>query len=98
MTVASQPCWPRPLNHSITPHLLNYGQLQERDAQIQRKHEQLQEIVGRLATVTLEGFENLEGKMSSLANAQVRTDERLNTLINVVERHISEGRNRGPHP
>lgn len=27
------------------------------------------------------------------AEAQSRTDERLNTLINTVERHISEGRN-----
>jgi hypothetical protein len=29
----------------------------------------------------------------SQAEAQSRTDERLNALINTVERHISEGRN-----
>ncbi len=31
-----------------------------------------------------------------LTAAQARTDERLNTLINVVERYISEGRNGKP--
>jgi FtsZ-binding cell division protein ZapB len=116
-----------------------HEQLQERDAEIQRKHEQLRNIVERLATVTLEGFENLEVKMSSLVDAQIRTednvsrlnekterttqqltekteratqrltermaalaeaqaqtDDRLKALINVVELHISEGRNGGP--
>ena len=77
----------------------------------------LNDIVTRLATVTLEGFETIESKMAALVDAQIRTevsvaalsetianltaaqahtDERLNALINVVERHISEGRNGGP--
>jgi chromosome segregation ATPase len=97
----------------------NIGRLDEKNAQIQEKHVQLQNIVERLATVTLQGFEALEGKsaalidaqikteatiasltekMTALAEAQAQTDDRLNTLINVVERQISEGRNGGPQP
>ena len=74
----------------------------------QEKHVQLQDIVGRLATVTLEGFKAHESKVASLIDAQIKTegnistltermtvlaegqsqtDDRLNTLINVVERH-----------
>ena len=88
----------------------NIGRLEE-------KHAQLQDIVGRLATVTLEGFEALESKVASLIDAQIKTeeniskltermtalaegqaqtDDRLNTLINVVERHVSEGHSGGP--
>ena len=101
----------------------NIGRLDEKNAQIQEKHAQLQGIVERLATVTLEGFENLENKMAALTDAQIRTednistlnqrmtermtalaeaqaetDARLNTLINVVERQISERHNGGPQP
>ena len=93
------------------------GQLQEKHGQLQEAHRQLEVTVGRLATATLEGVEGLvaaqiktEGnistlteRMTALAEAQRRTDERLietderiNTLINVVERHISEGHNGGP--
>lgn len=64
-------------------------------------------IVERLATLTLNRFErvegevaNLESKMSvlvdshiKLADAQTNTDERLSAFIVTVERFISEGRN-----
>lgn len=81
----------------------------------------IEDIVGRLGNVTLNGFENVEAKISALVDAQIKTeanigkmaaaqeqmaeaqkqmaeaqtstDERLNLLINVVERQISEGRN-----
>ena len=73
----------------------------------------IEDIVGRLATVTLNGFENVQDKISALVDAQIKTeanigemataqkqmadaqkntDGRLNVLIDVVERHISEGR------
>jgi len=38
----------------------------------------------------------LTEKMTALAEAQAQTDDRLNTLINVVERQISERNNGGP--
>jgi hypothetical protein len=41
--------------------------------QLQQKHAQLHDIVSRLATTTLEGFE-------SLVSAQIRTEENLSTL------------------
>jgi len=59
--------------------------------QLQEAHRQLENIVGRLATTTLEGFEGLVDaqikteenlstlteRMTALAEAQRRTDERL---------------------
>jgi predicted nucleic acid-binding Zn-ribbon protein len=64
-------------------------------------------IVERLATVTLNRFEvvereasNLESKMAALvdshiklADAQTNTDERLSAFIVTVERLLNEGRN-----
>ena len=44
---------------------------------LQEKHDQLQDIVGRLATTTLEGFENL-------VDAQIRTEENISTLTERV--------------
>ncbi len=38
----------------------------------------------------------LSKAQKELTAAQARTDERLNTLINVIERYISEGRNGKP--
>ncbi len=35
----------------------------------------------------------LSGSVGELSKAQARTDERLNTLINVIERYISNRRN-----
>lgn len=58
----------------------NIGRLDEKNAQIQEKHAQLQNIVERLATVTLEGFEALESKMASLIDAQIKTEEKISTL------------------
>jgi chromosome segregation ATPase len=40
----------------------------------------------------------LSESQKSLIESEARTDERLNSLINVVERYISEGRNGGPRP
>ena len=41
--------------------------------------------------VTTSAFNDLAAAQSRLTAAQERTDERLNALINVVEKHISEG-------
>jgi len=67
----------------------------------------IENVVGRLATASLERFEDLEGKMSALVDSQIRTDEsfkalaesqartdeRLNIFINLVERYISKDNN-----
>jgi vacuolar-type H+-ATPase subunit I/STV1 len=46
----------------------------------------------RLDTLT-QNVDALTEKVTALTDAQKNTDERLNTLIGVVERYISEGRN-----
>src|SRR5215210_4004312 len=60
----------------------------------------LENLVGRLATASLERFENIEEKVEALVDSQVRltdaqsrTDESLRNLIAVVDRYFSEGRN-----
>jgi len=53
-------------------------------------------IVGRLgdSQVRLERAQELtEKRVAELAEAQLRTDERLNAFIGVVERYINEHRN-----
>jgi ABC-type transporter Mla subunit MlaD len=54
------------------------------------------DIVGRL-TQSLErvtqGLERTNNTVAQLAEAQARTDERLNIFMTVVERYIGEGRN-----
>jgi predicted nucleic acid-binding Zn-ribbon protein len=60
--------------------------------------ERIEDVLGALAEAQVK----TEGHVAALAQAQLRaeergaeTDERLNSLINVFERHISEGRNGG---
>ena len=60
----------------------------------------LENLVGRLATASLERFENIEEKVEALVDSQVRltdaqsrTDENLRNLIAVVDRYFSEGLN-----
>jgi hypothetical protein len=67
----------------------------------------IENVVGRLATASLERFEDLEEKMSALVDSQIRTDEqfkalaesqartdeRINIFIDVVERYISKNTN-----
>lgn len=54
--------------------------------QMQDVLNETQELVKRLTVVTHAGFQKL-------TEAQATTDERLNVLINTVERYISERRN-----
>ncbi len=46
-------------------------------------------MIGRLT----QGLERTDRTVAQLAEAQARTDERLNAFITVVERYISRGRN-----
>ena len=69
-------------------------QLAETDRQLAETNRQLAEtnMMLRLQGDTLSTFiEVTTHSFSNLAAAQARTDERLNALIGVVEKHISQG-------
>ena len=76
----------------------------EQQAQFASKMGQLEDIVTRLATASLNRFEsieetssqrldNIDEKIGALVDSQIRTDESLRNLIAVVDRYFSEGRN-----
>ncbi|HLY60023.1 MAG TPA: hypothetical protein VKV95_04605 [Terriglobia bacterium] len=49
----------------------------------------LAEVVKESIRISDERFSRLDDKLNKLADAQKAADERLNTLIHVVERHIT---------
>ena len=49
-------------------------------------------VVLRLAHRTLERFEDVDAKINVLVDSQIRTDENLQSLIAVVDRYFSGGR------
>jgi methyl-accepting chemotaxis protein len=49
--------------------------------------------IGRIVEEQAKQMDKLTDRMGELAESQTRTDERLNALINVVERYFSNGRN-----
>jgi hypothetical protein len=68
--------------------------------QLREVQAQTERLVGRLASVTLEGFKDVNVKINALVDSQIRTDENvsrtdetLRNLIAVVDRYFSEGRN-----
>ena len=76
----------------------------EQQAQFVSKMGQLEDIVTRLASASLNRFEAIEErtaqrfqdvdeKIAALVDSQIRTDESLRNLISVVDRYFSEGRN-----
>jgi hypothetical protein len=56
------------------------------------KHERWFEEQSRLFSANQSMLIELTGKMSELAEAGKRTDERLNIVIGIVERYFSDGR------
>ncbi len=70
---------------------------------IQKVHEtqaQTEQLLNRLAAVTVRGFEDTNAKINALVESQMRlseaqakTDENLQNLMAVVDRYFSEGRN-----
>ncbi len=72
------------------------------DARISRLEGAIIGIVNVLDRITIaqeelaEAQKRTDAKVSKLIEAQAQTDERLNALINTVERYISEGRNGKP--
>lgn len=77
--------------------------------QLREVQGQTEQIVARLANATLEGFKDVNAKINSLVDSQIklneaqsrtdenmsRTDESLRNLIAVVDRYFSEGLNGG---
>ncbi len=82
-------------------------QLREVQTQFQATQVQTEQVVARLANVTLEGFKDVNAKIDALVDSQIRlneaqsrtdqnvsrTDENLRNLIVVIDRYFSEGRN-----
>ena len=68
-------------------------QLREAQSELQATQVQTEQVVARLAHVTLDGFKDVNAKINSLVDSQIRTDENLRNLIAVVDRYFSEGRN-----
>ena len=61
---------------------------------------QTENVVGRLANATLEGFKDTNIKIDALVDSQIKlteaqshTDQTLRNLIAVVDRYFREGRN-----
>jgi len=75
-------------------------QLRESQSELQATQAQTEQIVARLASVTLEGFKDVNAKIDALVDSQIHTDENLRhtdeslrNLIAVVDRYFSDGRN-----
>jgi division protein CdvB (Snf7/Vps24/ESCRT-III family) len=82
-------------------------QLREVQTQLQATQVQTEQVVARLANVTLEGFKDVNAKIDALVDSQIRlneaqlrtdenvsrTDGNLRNLIAVVDRYSSQGRN-----
>ncbi len=69
--------------------------------QLREVQEQTDQVVARLANVTLEGFKDVNAKINALVDSQItlteaqaRTDINIGNLITVVDRYFSEGRER----
>ena len=74
--------------------------LREVQGQLQATQAQTENVVGRLANATLEGFKDTNVKIDALVDSQIkltesqsRTNQSLQNLIAVVDRYFREGRN-----
>jgi len=70
----------------------NIQQLREAQSVLQATQVQTEQVVARLAHVTLEGFKDVNAKINLLVDSQIHTDQnlRLSPLLSVT---FSEGRN-----
>lgn len=66
----------------------NLAELVTAQTQMARQQTHMNEVVAAIA----DAQQRTEARVAELAEAQAHTDERLNSLINVVERYFSNGR------
>lgn len=66
--------------------------LEESQARTDQVVAQTGEIVARLANVTHVGFTDVNAKINALVDSQMRTDENVRSLVAVIDRYFSEGR------
>ena len=93
------------LNHETIMHnheefMRNHEEAMRNHEERMRSHEETMRRVEAAQEQTTLQVQHLSGAMIELAEAHTRTEntlattnEKLNALINTVERHISEGRN-----
>jgi len=78
-------------------HEREFGELREADKELREANreatKELREADQELREANREATKELREVTKGLGEAGKATDERLNVLINVVERHISEGHN-----
>jgi flagellar basal body rod protein FlgG len=81
----------------VAEHLATLAVGQQR---LQESQAQTDQVINRLAAVTLEGFKDVNAKIDALVDAQMRTeeslrktDETVRNLSAVVDRYFKEGRN-----
>jgi len=60
---------------------------------LEQSQERTDQAVARLATATLDGFIEVDEKISALADSQMRTEESVRNLAAVVDRYFRKGRN-----
>lgn len=73
----------------------NYKQIAENSRQIAEHSKQigqLADMVLRIGRIVEEQGQRMDAGFARLNESQLRTDERLSALINVVERYFSNGR------
>jgi len=75
----------------------NSKQIEENRKLIEENSKQIGQVVdltlriGRIVEEQARRMDDWDERLKALAESQARTDERLNTLINVVERYFSNG-------
>jgi chromosome condensin MukBEF ATPase and DNA-binding subunit MukB len=67
---------------------------------LREAHAQTELVIGQLANLTFAGFNEVNAKINTLVDSQIRTDEKINALTDnvqnltaIVDRYFTEGRN-----
>jgi flagellar basal body rod protein FlgG len=81
---------------------VDIDKLREGLQELRESQTKTDQLVNRLAAVTLEGFKDVNAKLDALVDSQIRlsegqsrTDEALKSLIAVVDRYLSDRNGKG---
>jgi peptidoglycan hydrolase CwlO-like protein len=70
-------------------------QLHESQLKLNESQAETNQLLSRLAAVTVKGFEDTNAKINALVDAQMRTDETVRDLTAVVDRYFRGRQNGG---